>query len=229
MSIKIVKLDIFQDKATPVFIASQNGHRSVLLMLLAAGAAVDTRRNDGATPLWIAAQMGHDHICKVLLQNNAEVDAVRSDGATPLFKAAHKGYSAVTGELLKFRPNLGILPVSWMISGVVRKFWMFTDLVLLVQSSEKIRKGSGLYKFLIFCQMPNYKTLDNFSFSQNGESALHAAAMFGHLAVVKQLVAAGSDIFLKNQDGLTALQVASLQKYVVIVEYLKDRIKSMGV
>lgn len=152
MSTKRVKLVIFQDKATPVFIASQNGHRSVLLMLLAAGAAVDTRRNDGATPLWIAAQMGHDHICKVLLQNNAEVDAVRSDGATPLFKAAHKGYSAVTGELLKFRPNLGILPVSWMISGVGR-FWMFTHLVLLVQSSEIIREGQDYinFSFVIKC------------------------------------------------------------------------------
>ena len=33
------------------------------------------------------------------------------DGATPLFKAAHKGHTAVIGELLKYRPSLGILPV----------------------------------------------------------------------------------------------------------------------
>jgi ankyrin repeat protein len=34
------------------------------------------------------------------------------DGATPLFKAAHKGHTAVIGELLKYRPSLGVLPVS---------------------------------------------------------------------------------------------------------------------
>jgi len=33
------------------------------------------------------------------------------DGATPLFKAAHKGHTAVIGELLKYRPSLGVLPV----------------------------------------------------------------------------------------------------------------------
>lgn len=58
---------------------------------------------------------------------------------------------------------------------------------------------------------------------QNGETALHAAAMFGHLPVVKQLVAAGSDIMWKNQDGLTALQVAKQQNFTSVVEYLDER------
>lgn len=128
-----------QDRATPVFIASQNGHRTVLHMLLIEGADPNACRIDGASPLWIAAQMGHDHICRLLLKNGARVDAVRcvsanssvysdvyfvsyakrlffafylQDGASPLFKAAHKGFSAVVNELLKYRPNLSLLPVS---------------------------------------------------------------------------------------------------------------------
>lgn len=60
-------------------------------------------------------------------------------------------------------------------------------------------------------------------FLQNGETALHAAAMFGHLDVVKQLVAAGSDITWKNQSGCTALQVARQQNYTSVVEYLEER------
>lgn len=83
-----------------------------MLLLLSAGANCDLPRNDGATALWISAQMGHDHIVKVLLQNGAFVDSVRCDGATALFKASHKGYFAVVQELLKYRPNLGLLPVS---------------------------------------------------------------------------------------------------------------------
>lgn len=66
-----------QDRATPVFIASQNGHRAVLLTLLAEGANPNVCRIDGASPLWIAAQMGHDHIVRILLKNGAHVDAVR--------------------------------------------------------------------------------------------------------------------------------------------------------
>jgi len=156
-----------EDRATPVFIASQNGHRTVLMMLLAEGADPNACRIDGASPLWIAAQMGHDHICRLLLKNGARVDAVRCDGATPLFKAAHKGFSAVVNELLKYRPNLGLLP--------------------------------------------------------NGETPIHAAAMFGHLPVVKQLIAAGSDISWKNRDGLTPLQVARQQNYTSVTDYLEER------
>uniref|UniRef100_A0A182YFX8 ANK_REP_REGION domain-containing protein n=1 Tax=Anopheles stephensi TaxID=30069 RepID=A0A182YFX8_ANOST len=155
-----------QDRATPLFIAAQNGHSLVLKLLLAAGANPDAPRNDGATPLWIAAQMGHDHVVKILLHNGAVVDAVRCDGATALFKAAHKGHSAVVHELLKFRPNLGTLA--------------------------------------------------------NGETALHAAVMFGHLPIVKQLVAAGSDCTVPNQDGYTPLQIARQQKFASVHQYLKE-------
>jgi hypothetical protein len=34
------------------------------------------------------------------------------DGATPLFKASHKGHASVIEELLKYKPSLGLLPVS---------------------------------------------------------------------------------------------------------------------
>lgn len=161
----------FQDRATPAFIAAQNGHRTVLSLLILAHASMDIKRIDGATPLWIAAQMGHDHICKVLLQNGANIDTVRCDGATPLFKAAHKGHASVVTVLLKYRPNLGLLP--------------------------------------------------------NGETALHAAAMFGHMTVCKQLVAAGSDVLLKNQDGLTAMELAHHENYGSICEYLKERMRAL--
>lgn len=47
--------------------------------------------------------------------------------------------------------------------------------------------------------------------------------MFGHVAVVKQLVAAGSDITWKNQSGYTALQVARQQNFTSAIEYLEER------
>lgn len=99
-----------KDKASPLFIAAQNGHEDVCRALVVAGAAVDMARGDGATPLWIAAQCGHEHVARVLLPRGADVDHARQDGATPLFKAAHKGHAAVVAELLKYKPNLGLLP-----------------------------------------------------------------------------------------------------------------------
>lgn len=160
-----------KDHASPLFIAAQNGHRNVCVLLINRGATVDKTRSDGATPLWIAAQMGHDHVCKVLLQQGAQVDALRCDNSTPLFKASHKGNSAVVEQLLKYHPNLGLLP--------------------------------------------------------NGESAMHSACLFGHLSVVKQLVAAGfSNFQLRNQEGLSPRLVAKREGYLGVYEYLGDREKA---
>lgn len=66
-----------QDGATPLFIAAQNGHCSVVSLLLSHGAKVSLARLDSATPLWIAAQMNHSDVCKMLLQAGHPVDALR--------------------------------------------------------------------------------------------------------------------------------------------------------
>lgn len=71
------KPPIPQDKATPLFIAAQNGHEDVCRALLTAGACVDRARLDRATPLWIAAQCGHDHVVRLLLAAGAYVDQLR--------------------------------------------------------------------------------------------------------------------------------------------------------
>jgi ankyrin repeat protein len=55
---------------------------------------------------------------------------------------------------------------------------------------------------------------------QNGESGLHAAALFGHVSVVKQLISAGADLTLRNQEGATPLQLAQEAKQTAVVEYL---------
>jgi ankyrin repeat protein len=57
---------------------------------------------------------------------------------------------------------------------------------------------------------------------QNGESALHAAALFGHVSVVKQLISAGADLTLRNQEGATPLQLAQEAKQTAVVEYLSS-------
>lgn len=162
-----------RDHASPLFIAAQNGHRNVCVLLINRGATVDKTRHDGATPLWIASQMGHDHICKILLTHGAQVDALRCDNSTPIFKASHKGFTAVVEQLLKYNPNLGLLP--------------------------------------------------------NGESAMHAAAGFGQLAVVKQLVAGGfSNFQLRNQEGMTPKLVARREGYVGVYEYLTEKEKEQA-
>jgi ankyrin repeat protein len=71
-----------QDGATPLFIASQNGHihSDVVNILLRNGAGVNVAMNDGTTPLFIASQNGHSDVVNILLQNGAGVNVAANDG-----------------------------------------------------------------------------------------------------------------------------------------------------
>uniref|UniRef100_A0A914VEP2 Uncharacterized protein n=1 Tax=Plectus sambesii TaxID=2011161 RepID=A0A914VEP2_9BILA len=55
---------------------------------------------------------------------------------------------------------------------------------------------------------------------QNGESALHAASLFGHLSVVKALVQRGAVTTLCNKSGETPIDLARQMGYDHIVDFL---------
>ena len=61
------------------------------------------------------------------------------DGATPLFKACHKGHLDTITELLKHKPNLGILKVSmidWDVRTISLSYLMCIWLTICVISNS---------------------------------------------------------------------------------------------
>jgi len=63
------------------------------------------------------------------------------DGATPLFKASHKGHVEVVQELLKYQPNLSLLPVS----NVFTPHILATETMLLVVKIYSFTTKSIVY------------------------------------------------------------------------------------
>ena len=62
----------------------------------------------------------------------------------------------------------------------------------------------------------------HFIWFKNGESALHGAAMFGHLDIVKMLLRAGADPKVLNRNGKTPSQTAANFEHCHIVDFLKS-------
>ncbi len=76
--------------ATPLQMASQNGHTEIVKLLLAAKADVNAAHTNGLTPLWMASQNGHTEIVKLLLAAQADANAAKTNGETPLWMASWK-------------------------------------------------------------------------------------------------------------------------------------------
>ena len=92
---------------TPLHLAAQAGHLSIVRRLLRAGAAVDAA-GCGATPLHRAAYNGLTDVCAALLSAGASVTAVDTsadDLRTPLHKAASGGHAATVALLLAHRAD----------------------------------------------------------------------------------------------------------------------------
>lgn len=68
---------------SPLHLASRNGHKNVVEVLLAAGMNVNLLTSSG-TALHEAALCGKDTVVRTLLDNGADLDATDSEGRTAL-------------------------------------------------------------------------------------------------------------------------------------------------
>jgi len=63
-----------EDGSTPLYIACQNGHNSVVEMLLKKGVNIEVAIVDGSTPLHIACKNGHHEVVQILLENKSNIE-----------------------------------------------------------------------------------------------------------------------------------------------------------
>ncbi|MFM2124238.1 MAG: hypothetical protein RL328_689, partial [Acidobacteriota bacterium] len=83
-----------REGATPLWIASVNGHPGIIQSLLNAGADANEKLPLGRTPLMLAARTGNVSAMRVLIDKGANVNAKESEkGTTPIMWAADEGHA----------------------------------------------------------------------------------------------------------------------------------------
>lgn len=85
---------------TPLHLAAGEGFVQGIIVLLDAGAEVDSRLDNGATPLYLSACCGHLEAVKILLNANAD-PCLCVDTNLPLEVAAQEGHSEVIKEFVR--------------------------------------------------------------------------------------------------------------------------------
>ena len=96
----LMELDYYH--RTALHIAVEQGHRSVVSLLLDQGVEIEYREASlFATPLHLAARNGHQGICKILLDHKARINARNRFYSTPLTEAARGGHLEVVKLLVE--------------------------------------------------------------------------------------------------------------------------------
>ncbi|VDI68979.1 Hypothetical predicted protein [Mytilus galloprovincialis] len=89
------------DDNSPLYKASERGHRAVAEFLLAHNANVSQCNKSKQSPLYIACKGGHTDTAELLLQNNADVNQCDKNGDSPLYVACEGGYTDIAELLLQ--------------------------------------------------------------------------------------------------------------------------------
>ncbi|XP_035210259.1 uncharacterized protein LOC118184666, partial [Stegodyphus dumicola] len=176
--------------------------------LLRIGENVNAQTTDGISPLIIAVEREHYRIIHKLLKKGADVTACRKDGRNALMTAVSKNddraFSILKGHLEK-TGNLDINHAD------------HNGFTLLTIAAER-----GYLEYTkIFLNLPGQQVDKQ---TNDGMTALMLAVMRGQQEIVRELIAAGSDILLEEKRGATALCMSIVNRQTAITDMMLGRL-----
>jgi ankyrin repeat protein len=220
--------------ATPLHLASQNGHNQVACFLLERGADISAQDNIGLTSLHLASQEGHVEVAHMLIERGADVSAKDKDGETPLYRALRCGHVEVVHMLIERGADFlaqdkgGITPLHLASEGGhVEVVHMFIECGADVSAQDKYgttplhqasRRGHVEVAHMLI-----ERGADVSAQGRGGKTPLHLASVNGHVEVVHMFIERGADASAQDRDGKTPLHLASQEGRVKVAKMLIER------
>ncbi|XP_029389281.1 ankyrin repeat domain-containing protein 6 isoform X2 [Mus pahari] len=183
---KGAKVAVTKHGRTPLHLAANKGHLSVVQILLKAGCDLDVQDDGDQTALHRATVVGNTEILTALIREGCALDRQDKDGNTALHEAAWHGFSQSAKLLVKAGANVLARNKAGDTCLHVAARYNHLSVIRLLLSA--------------FCSVHEK--------NQAGDTALHVAAALNHRKVVKILLEAGADTTIVNNAGQTPLETA---------------------
>ncbi|RYE84810.1 MAG: hypothetical protein EOO65_01615 [Methanosarcinales archaeon] len=186
--------------ATPLYIASENGHEACALALLKAGAKVDATRNDGRTSLYIACARGHQACVRMLVNAGANMEIAHREGRTPLYIACAYGHDACARILVNAGANMEVVNKDGRTAlhiACLKGYEICVRVLLGAGANMESKRPDGSTPLIVACEM-------------------------GHEACVRALLNAGASVHSTPGDCCTPLSIACAKGHEACVRALLD-------
>jgi ankyrin repeat protein len=201
--------------------AADDGELETVNRLLAEGAPVDGRDDEGRTPLMLALDEGETEVARALIAAGANVTAVDGEGWTTLMYAAAGGDVALIRELagkgvdVNARANDGA--TALLEAAAAESPSALVEVLMGLGADTRVRDQTGRTPLLVAAAEGNRpdvivlaKHADVDTRDREGNTALMLLAYKAAAAqAVDALIAAGADVNAANAEGRTVLMCAA--------------------
>jgi ankyrin repeat protein len=222
------------DNATPLHLASLNGHVKAACKLIEHGADLTAENNDRWTPLHLASQRGGVDVARMLIERGADLTARNNKGETPLHLASSRGNVEVARMLIEHgadmtaRDNGGRTPLYLALEmGHVDVGRMLiergADVTTQKNDGRTLLHLASQWGRVDIGRMLIEGGADVTAQENDGRTPLHLASQFGRVDIGRMLIEGGADVAAQKRDGETPLHLASHMGHVDIGRMLIER------
>ncbi|KAL5007848.1 hypothetical protein ScPMuIL_016654 [Solemya velum] len=228
--------------ATPLHLTALHGHEDTLILLLQNEAIANITDSRGCTPLHLAAWSGNAEICNILLSMAAvppHINTQNNDGDTALHCAAQYGLSSAVVILLQNNADASISNLKGETPlDLAAQYGRIEALKELIKHSQVIcRPVMNQSPLHLAARNGHHKVCEalldagfNINVMTSIGTALHEAALYCKLDVVRLLLDKDISISEKNEQKKTALDLVighppQKTSYAKVAEMISEHIK----
>jgi len=207
------RINLYSPQIThsPLHLAAEVGHCSVLEVLIGKRIATNDVDEEGRTALHYAAKEGQVNAVRLLLGKGYECDKKDQKGSTPLHHAAVRGQTVVIAELLSSGANPSVRDI-------------FGTASQNITSEKHIPHQVDGGQILTFCfpAIPNLSSRSTLLYHHG--TALHRAIEKGQMRAVECFLEKNRDLIeLTDGKGQTLLHWAAKGSHYEIVRFLLEK------